>query len=52
MTYTIAGTYSTLVTLGVAVDNLDWERAVDNYISKRYACHLSNITVTESRPNL
>jgi hypothetical protein len=46
------GPLATVAVLGVAVDNLDWERAVDNYISKRYACHLSNITVTESRPNL
>jgi len=46
------GELATLAVLGVAVDDLEWERAVDNYISNRYACHLSNITVTESRPNL
>jgi hypothetical protein len=46
------GPLATLAVLGVTVDNLDWERAVDDYISNRYACHLSNITVTESRPSL
>ena len=46
------GELATLAVLGVAVDDLEWERAVDNYISNRYACHLSNFTVTESRPNL
>jgi hypothetical protein len=46
------GELATLAVLGVAVDNLEWERAVDDYISNRYACHLSNITVTESRPSL
>jgi hypothetical protein len=46
------GELATLAVLGVAVDDLDWERAVDHYISNRYACHLSNFTVTESRPNL
>lgn len=46
------GELATLAALGVAVDDLDWERAVDDYISNRYACHLSNITVTESRPSL
>jgi hypothetical protein len=38
--------------LRVAVDNLGWERAVDKYISNRYARHLSNLTVTGSRPSL
>jgi hypothetical protein len=46
------GELATLAVLGAAVDDLDWELAVDNYISNRYACHLSNITVTESRPSL
>ncbi len=46
------GELATLAVLGVAVDDLEWERAVDHYISNRYACHLSNFTVTESRPNL
>jgi hypothetical protein len=46
------GELATLAVLGVAVDNLEWERAVDDYITNRYACHLSNITVTESRPSL
>ncbi|HEX2788958.1 MAG TPA: DUF4902 domain-containing protein [Steroidobacteraceae bacterium] len=38
--------------LRVAVDNLGWERSVDQYISNRYARHLSNLTVTESRSSL
>jgi hypothetical protein len=46
------GPLTTLAVLGVAVDELDWEPAVDDYISNRYACHLSNLTVTESRPSL
>ena len=46
------GPLATLAVLGVAVDNLDWERAVDDYISNRYGCHLSNLTVTESRTSL
>jgi hypothetical protein len=43
------GALATGVLLGAAVDILRWERAVDQYISNRYACHLSNVTVTENR---
>jgi hypothetical protein len=46
------GGLATGVLLCVAVDVLGWERAVDNYINNRYACHLSNLTVTENRSNL
>ncbi len=46
------GGVATGMLLCAAVDVLDWERAVDNYINNRYACHLSNLTVTESRSNL
>jgi Domain of unknown function (DUF4902) len=35
-----------------AVDALGWEQAVNDYISNRYACHLSNLTVTEIRTSL
>jgi hypothetical protein len=46
------GALATEVLLRVAVDALGWERAVDDYISNRYACHLSNLTVTENRLSL
>lgn len=46
------GGVATGMLLCVAIDVLDWERAVNNYINNRYACHLSNLTVTESRSNL
>jgi hypothetical protein len=46
------GALATGMLLCVAVDSLGWEQAVDNYISNRYACHLSNLTVTESRTSL
>jgi hypothetical protein len=46
------GALATGVLLCVAVDILQWERAVDQYISNRYACHLSNLTVTENRSSL
>jgi hypothetical protein len=46
------GALATGVLLGVAVDILGWEPAVDHYISNRYACHLSNLTVTENRSSL
>jgi hypothetical protein len=46
------GGLATAVLLCAAVDVLEWEQAVDNYINNRYACHLSNLTVTESRSNL
>src|ERR1700692_1775812 len=37
------GALATGVLLGVAVDILGWEQAVDHYINNRYACHLSNL---------
>jgi hypothetical protein len=46
------GALATGVLLCVAVDILRWEQAVDHYISNRYACHLSNLTVTENRSSL
>jgi hypothetical protein len=46
------GGLATGVLLCAAVDVLEWEQAVDNYINNRYACHLSNLTVTERRSNL
>ncbi len=46
------GGLATGMLLCAAIDVLEWERAVDNYINNRYACHLSNLTVTESRSNL
>jgi hypothetical protein len=46
------GAMTTGVLLCDAVDGLGWERAVDDYISNRYACHLSNLTVTESQTSL
>ena len=46
------GALATGVLLCVAVDILQWEQAVDHYISNRYACHLSNLTVTENRSSL
>jgi hypothetical protein len=46
------GAMATGVLLCDAVDVLGWEQAVDDYISNRYACHLSNLTVTESRTSL
>jgi hypothetical protein len=46
------GAMATGVLLCDAVDTLGWEQAVNDYISNRYACHLSNLTVTESRTNL
>jgi hypothetical protein len=45
------GAPATGMLLCVVVDVLDWEQAVHNYISIRYACHLSNFTVTENRPS-
>ena len=46
------GALATGVLLGVAVDILGWEQAVDHYINNRYAWHLSNLTVTENRSSL
>ena len=46
------GALATGVLLGVAADILGWEQAVDHYINNRYACHLSNLTVTENRSSL
>jgi hypothetical protein len=46
------GALATGVLLCDAVDALGWEQAVDDYISNRYACNLSNLTVTESRTSL
>ncbi|HEY4972661.1 MAG TPA: DUF4902 domain-containing protein [Steroidobacteraceae bacterium] len=46
------GPLATGVLLCVAVDLLGWEQAVGHYISNRYACHLSNLTVTENRSSL
>ncbi|HEY1724343.1 MAG TPA: DUF4902 domain-containing protein [Steroidobacteraceae bacterium] len=46
------GATATGVLLCVAVDVLGWEQVVDDYISNRYACHLSTLTVTESRTSL
>jgi hypothetical protein len=46
------GAMATGVLLCVAVDVLRWEKVVDHYISNRYACHLSNLTVTENRSSL
>ena len=46
------GALATGVLLCVAVDILGWEQVVDHYISNRYACHLSNLTVTENRSSL
>jgi Domain of unknown function (DUF4902) len=46
------GALATGVLLCVAIDMLEWERAVDHYISNRYACNLSNLTVTENRSSL
>ena len=46
------GAMATGVLLCDAVDMLGWEQAVDDYISNRYACNLSNLTVTESRTSL
>ena len=46
------GAMATSVLLCVAVDVLGWEKVVDHYISNRYACHLSNLTVTENRSTL
>jgi hypothetical protein len=42
------GTVATEVLLGVAVDGLSWEQSVADYITNRYACHLSNLTVRRS----
>ncbi|MGA8343484.1 MAG: DUF4902 domain-containing protein, partial [Candidatus Sulfotelmatobacter sp.] len=46
------GALATEVLLCVTVDTLGWEQAVEHYISNRYACHLSNLTVPESRTSL
>jgi hypothetical protein len=46
------GVTATGVLLCVAVDMLGWEQVVDDYISNRYARHLSTLTVTESRTSL
>jgi hypothetical protein len=46
------GAMATSVLLCDAVDTWGWEQAVNDYISNRYACHLSNLTVTESRTSL
>jgi hypothetical protein len=46
------GAAATDVLLCIAIDSLAWERAVNHYISNRYACHLSNLTVTENRSSL
>jgi hypothetical protein len=46
------GALATGILLCDAVDALGWEQAVDDYISNRYGCHLSNLTVTESRTSL
>jgi hypothetical protein len=46
------GALATGILLCVAVDALEWAQAVDNYIINRYACHLSNLTVTENRSSL
>ena len=46
------GALATGVLLCVAIDMLEWEQAVDHYISNRYACNLSNLTVTENRSSL
>ncbi|HEY3730677.1 MAG TPA: DUF4902 domain-containing protein [Steroidobacteraceae bacterium] len=40
------------VLLCIAVDRLEWKQVVDDYISNRYARHLSTLTVTESRTSL
>ena len=46
------GAAATDVLLCIAIDSLEWQLAVDHYISNRYACHLSNLTVTENRSSL
>jgi Domain of unknown function (DUF4902) len=46
------GAAATDVLLCIAIDSLRWEQAVNHYISNRYACHLSNLTVTENRSSL
>jgi hypothetical protein len=46
------GETATGVLLCVAVDGLRWQRVVDDYISNRYARHLSTLTVTERRTSL
>jgi hypothetical protein len=46
------GAAATDVLLCIAIDALGWEQAVNHYISNRYACHLSNLTVTENRSSL
>jgi hypothetical protein len=46
------GAMATGVLLCVAVDALGWEKIVADYITNRYACHLSNLTVTETRSSL
>jgi hypothetical protein len=46
------GALATAVLLCAAIDILDWETAVDHFISNRYACNLSNLTVTENRSSL
>ena len=46
------GAAATDVLLCIAIDSLGWEQAVNHYISNRYACHLSNLTVTENRSSL
>jgi hypothetical protein len=46
------GALATAILLCVAIDILDWETTVDHFISNRYACNLSNLTVTENRSSL
>jgi hypothetical protein len=46
------GALATGVLLCVAIDLLEWEQPVDHYITNRYACNLSNLTVTENRSSL
>jgi hypothetical protein len=46
------GAAATDVLLCIAIDSLGWEQAVNHYISNRYACHLSNLTVTENRSSV
>jgi hypothetical protein len=46
------GAAATDVLLCIAIERLGWEQAVNHYISNRYACHLSNLTVTENRSSL
>ncbi|MFI4866600.1 MAG: DUF4902 domain-containing protein [Steroidobacterales bacterium] len=46
------GAAATDVLLCITIDSLGWQQAVNHYISNRYACHLSNLTVTENRSSL